>query len=334
MNLIWKYNVSGLSGTPRIIDTPQSSANKGDVRWSPLKSAWYLFHSSTAIIFGYFTFSLSSVLVFITFSGLTLCLGHSLGMHRRLVHKSYECPQWLEYLFVYLGVLVGMAGPYGMSYQHDLRDWAQRKQQCHSYLRHGCSFWKDAWWQLNCDLTLKNPPSFRPEQKLKNDRVYQFLESTWMFQQIPVATLFFYFGGLDWVIWGVSVRITVSLTGHWLVGHCAHNGGERDWHINNAAVQGYNVGFAGFLSMGESWHNNHHAFPESAVLGIYKGQVDLGWKILNILMNLGLAWNVKLPRDLAVRYELKQVTERGLKDELVIIPKQCPLMNQFRSVLK
>lgn len=330
-------NMSQPSGTPRLIDSVHSSANEGTVEWLPLKSVWYLFHSGVAIVGGFYTASLPAVLVFFVLSGLTLCLGHSLGMHRRLIHKSYDCPSWLEYLFVYLGVLVGMAGPYGMVYQHDLRDWAQRKPQCHRFLRHGSSFWKDAWWQLNCDLRLQSPPKFELEKKLKDDKVYQFLERTWMWQQLPVAIVLFYFGGVAWVVWGISARVAVSLTGHWLVGHFAHNGSthngtERDWHINNAAVQGHNVRFAGFLSMGESWHNNHHAYPESAVLGIYKGQIDLGWEVLNRLMNLGLVWNVKLPKDLALRHELEQVTERGLNVDLVIVPKPCPLMNQLRGI--
>jgi len=73
---------------------------------------------------------------FVVMSALTVCLGHSLGMHRRLIHRSYDCPLWLERLFVYCGTLVGMAGPYGMIRQHDIRDWAQRKPHCHPYLAH------------------------------------------------------------------------------------------------------------------------------------------------------------------------------------------------------
>ena len=68
-----------------------------------------------------------SVLVFLASSAVTLCGGHSLGMHRKLIHDSYQCPKWLEYSLVYLGTLVGLAGPYGMVHTHDMRDWAQRQ---------------------------------------------------------------------------------------------------------------------------------------------------------------------------------------------------------------
>ncbi|MFZ2843611.1 hypothetical protein [Psychrobacter sp.] len=92
-----------------------------------------------------------------------------------------------------------------------------------------------------------------------------------------------------------------------MVGHFAHNKGLQDWHIEGAAAQGYNIRFAGFISMGESWHNNHHAYPGSALLGIYKGQSDPGFWVLKVLKYLGLVWNIKLPKSLAYRAELVPV---------------------------
>jgi stearoyl-CoA desaturase (delta-9 desaturase) len=56
--------------------------------------------------------------------------------------------------------------------------------------------------------------------------------------------------------------------------------------------------------MGEAWHNNHHAFPSSARLGIGEGEVDPGWWVLCALRQLGLAWNVKTPELLPHRPNL------------------------------
>ncbi|WP_431685679.1 acyl-CoA desaturase [Hahella sp. NBU794] len=313
-------------GVPRIQETANCCPYTGEVVWAPLKSFWYLGHLLIAIIGGYLTFSLDALLVFVVFTAATLCLGHSLGMHRRLIHGSYECPKWMEYFFVHLGVLVGMAGPLGMVYQHDLRDWAQRKAKCHSYLRHGTGFLTDGWRQLNCDLRLERPPEFSPESAIKDDPVYRFTERTWMWQQLPWALLLYWLGDISWVIWGISVRVAVSVTGHWLIGYFAHNSGERDWHVNGAAVQGHNVRFAGLLTMGESWHNNHHAFPGSAMLGIYKGQSDPGWWVLNRLMNVGLVWNVRLPEHLPVRPELSALTPARADSEAMKEPSTCPLL--------
>jgi Fatty acid desaturase len=193
-------------------------------------------------------------------------------MHRRLIHRSYDCPLWLERLFVYLGTLVGMAGPYGMIRQHDIRDWAQRKPCCHPYLAHRNSILRDGWWQLHCELQLVHPPELGIERRVAEDRFYRFIERTWMAQQLPWAALFFALGGMPWLVWGIAVRMAMSITGHWLVGYFAHNRGPRSWHVEGAGVQGYNVPYCGLITMGEAWHNNHHAFPGSARLGLGEGE--------------------------------------------------------------
>jgi fatty-acid desaturase len=59
--------------------------------------------------------------------------------------------------------------------------------------------------------------------------------------------------------------------------------------------------------MGESYHNNHHAFPGSALIGIEPGQVDPGWWLIKVFAALGLAWNIRTPKDLAPRPELRAI---------------------------
>jgi stearoyl-CoA desaturase (delta-9 desaturase) len=100
------------------------------------------------------------------------------------------------------------------------------------------------------------------------------------------------------------MRVVVSILGHWMIGYFAHNHGHRNWHINNASIQGHNVKFASLLTMGESWHNNHHAFPGSAKLGLESGQWDPGWWVLTLMEKLGIAWDIVLPIHLPNRPEL------------------------------
>jgi fatty-acid desaturase len=283
----------------------------GHVYWSWKKSLWFTGHLLIGLIGGILTISVDTVLLSVAFTVFTACLGHSLGMHRLLIHHSYKCPRWMEYFFVHLGVVFGMAGPFGMIQGHDIRDWAQRHPDCHKYLKHGNGIVKDGWWQLHCDLALDYPPQFVPEQRVGEDKVYQLMEKTWMLQQLPWTILFYLLGGWPWVIWGICVRIPIQLTGHWLVGHFAHNKGSRDWYVKSAGVQGYNIDVAGWITMGEAWHNNHHAFPGSALLGVYKDQPDVGWWVLQALARSGLVWDIKLPRDLPERQELTLLTHRN-----------------------
>lgn len=288
---------------PTIYENSETNAFEGKVIWSPLKSIWVVVMYLFGIYGVLFLSSIGNFLVFLISSAITLCLGHSLGMHRRLIHQSYECPKWLEYLFVHLGVIVGLAGPFGMVRTHDTRDWAQRQLQCHPYFSHQSSFFKDGFWQIHCDIVLKHPPRFK-EESILDTQFYRFMEKTWMLQQLPLALILYFIGGVEWVIWGTCLRVAISVTGHWLIGYFAHNSGHRSWHVKGAGVQGYNIKFCGLITMGECWHNNHHAFLGSAKLGLEKGQSDPGWWVLIILSKIGLVKNLKLVADLEERQEL------------------------------
>jgi len=290
---------------PTMTPTGNSNPVNGRVVWSPLKSLFWFAMAAGGVLAVTRYASLSGLLVFLVSTAVTLCLGHSLGMHRRLIHRSYDCPLWMERFFVYLGTMVGMAGPLGMMRTHDLRDWAQRQPHCHDYFAHRSSFWRDAWWQLHCDIELDHPPRFDAPPELANDRVLMAIERSWMWQQLPWVLVLGALGGVGWVLWGVCLRVVVSLTGHWLVGHFAHRGGHRSWHVDGAGVQGYNVRGCGLITFGEGWHNNHHAFPGSARLGLYEGQADPGWWVLSVLQRLGWVWNVTVPAALPPREVLQ-----------------------------
>ena len=288
-------------GSDRILTEATTDPVEGRVRWKPVKSTWIGSMTLAALVAGPLLFTWDAFAVFVLGSAITLCTGHSVGMHRRLIHNSFECPLWLEYLLVYSGVLVGMAGPFGLMQQHDLRDWAQRQPQCHPYLRHGRGFWTDGFWQLHCDLELKHPPRFQPEPRIADNRFYLWLERTWMWQQLPIALILFTIGGWSWVVWGVAARVSACVTGHWLIGYFAHNEGPMRWCVRGAGVQGHDVPIAALLSMGESWHNNHHAYPGSARIGLDADQPDPGWWFILLLERLGLAWTIKTPATMPAR---------------------------------
>ncbi|MES3024799.1 MAG: acyl-CoA desaturase [Pseudomonadota bacterium] len=284
-----------------------NSVVEGEVRYAAGKSLWFIGMAGAALVGGIMTFSAGAFAVFVGATATVLLFGHSLGSHRKLIHNSYQCPRWLEYLLVYCGVQVGLAGPIGLLRQHELRDFAQRLPTCHDYLRHGGGLWTDAWWQLNCELRLKNAPHIELEARIANNRFYRFLERTWMLQQLPPALLLFAWGGWGFVFWGVCARVTAGVFGHWLIGYFAHNHGGMHYEVQGAAVQGRNIPLTSLLTMGECWHNNHHAFPGSARLGLADGEWDPGWWTLQLMWRAGLVWEIKLPADLASRPEVRPV---------------------------
>jgi len=289
--------------------TPHANAFEGQVKLDPIKCVWVGSMMILGTAGSLLTISISSVSLFCLFTAFTLCFGHSLGMHRRFIHRSYECPRSIEVFFVHLGTIVGLAGPLGMLKTHDLRDWAQRQTHCHDYFSHASIWYKDLYWQLFCSIELNSPPTISAEPEIADDQIMSWMDRNWMLQQLPWALLFFYLGGWSWVFWGICSRVSASIFGHWLIGYFAHNQGQRSWHIEGAAVQGHNIPWTALLTMGENWHNNHHAFPYSAKLGLEHGQWDPGWWALKIMEKLGLVHSLLTPDTMQVRPELVRLSE-------------------------
>jgi len=289
----------------RINSEGHANTSDGKLVWAPAKSLWFTAHLIIWLSLGFTHFSLGAVAAFTALSVLILCGGHSLGMHRKLIHDSFDCPLWLARFGAYLGTLVGLGGPFTMMRAHDLRDWAQRQESCHPFFSQHNSIPRDWWLQTHLRLKLTNGPALVFPEKLTKDWFMIFLQRTVWLQQIPIGFALYYLGGLGWVAWGISGRLVISIIGHWLVGWFAHNHGPRTFHVPTHGVQGHNVPgpmkLFGFITFGECWHNNHHAFPESARLGLHRGEFDPGWWILRGLETLGLVWNLVTPEEIPIQ---------------------------------
>lgn len=294
----------------------RSNAIDGTVRTDHSKVLFMgtMYLGTLVALLGYLD-HLDAIIVFVLGSGLTLLGGHSLGMHRLFIHRAWTTPRWLANSLLYLGTLVGMGGPLTMLATHDLRDWAQRQQHCHDFFAHRRSIRQDFYWQIFCRLDLVSPPSNQLEADYATWRFAHWLERTAHLQQLILALVLFGIGGLPWVLWGVCARVAVSVTGHWLIGYFAHNEPQPNSlrkrlaadriEVRGACTQGFNVPLVSLLCFGENWHNNHHAWPGSARLGVHPGELDPGWWVLQGLQKLGLADNLVTPDTLPARAELE-----------------------------
>lgn len=300
------YKVNSLTQLDR------ASAVEGCVVWDPLRSIWNGAMLIGAVVLGPLYFTWGALMVFLLLSAITLCAGHSVGFHRRLIHRSFECAKWLERTLVWFGTAVGMGGPLWTIRLHDTRDWAQRQTDCHVFLRHGQAMWLDGLVYLHGKLKLARPPGFDPGPGIADDAFYKFLDRTWMLQQIPIGILLFWVGDMPWLVWGIFVRVAACTTMHWFISYFAHTQGPQDWIVDGAVIQAHNVPIMAIPTMGESWHSNHHAFPASARHGLYPGQIDLGWHFVRLLEYLHLAWNVNVPAKLPPRPGISPVSARAL----------------------
>ena len=239
--------------------------------------------------------SLPAVTSLLFFYWVTACLGVTLGYHRLLSHRSFIVPRWLERFFATCGAI---------SCQHGPIDWVGLHRHHHSFsdteVDHHNSkkgfWWSHMGWMFKDVEALKAVPKLSAD--LIKDPYYRFLNKYFLFLQIPIGLSLYAIGqklgvgGWALVLWGIPLRLVVVYHVTWLVNSATHCWGKAPFESGDSSK---NNAWVAALTFGEGWHNNHHAFPNSAKQGLLRGQIDITWEHIKILAKFGLAKKVKLP---------------------------------------
>ena len=239
--------------------------------------------------------STPSIVTLLFFYWLTACLGVTLGYHRLLSHRSFVVPLWLERFFATCGAI---------SCQHGPIDWVGLHRHHHSFsdteVDHHNS--KRGFWYSHMGWMFKDVEALKAVPKLSRDLIkdpyYRFLNKYFLFLQIPIGLSLFAIGeklgvgGWSLVLWGIPLRLVVVYHITWLVNSATHCWGTVAF---DSGDESRNNAWVAALTFGEGWHNNHHAFPNSARQGLFKGQIDLTWEHIKFLARLGFAKKIKLP---------------------------------------
>lgn len=257
-------------------------------------------------------------------------IGVTIGYHRLFTHRSFETPPWLKGVFAVAGSMAmqGAVISWVADHRrhHAFSDKAGDPHSPHLDEGEGVAAVLKGLWHAHMgwlfDRTRTVQARWAPD--LLKDRLV-----VWMNRLFPLWAVLSFVGpallGLaitrSWrgmltaFLWGSLVRIFLLHHVTWSVNSICHFFGKRpfettDYSTNNWALS--------FVSFGESWHNNHHAFPSSAVHGIGRGQFDISARLIGALEQLGLARRVK-------RVTLEQLAAKLDDPALLRLPKRVPL---------
>jgi stearoyl-CoA desaturase (delta-9 desaturase) len=100
-------------------------------------------------------------------------------------------------------------------------------------------------------------------------------------------------GALTAYFWASLVRVALLHHVTWSINSICHTWGERPFVTKDRSV---NVWWLAILSMGESWHNLHHADPTCARHGVDKGQLDSSARLIRWFEKAGWARDVRWPK--------------------------------------
>lgn len=269
----------------------QTSADPS-YRFSVVKVLWLYVMLVPSVALGWYALSWERALAGGVIGLVTLCLGHSVGLHRGVIHGSYETSSWCRNVLIYLGVLAGVGGPISLIHSHHQRDYWQNQPRCPAYFAYDHNVLAD--YYLNLHTSHSAPFPFPEEwESQRQDRFLVWMERTWRLHTLALAALLYVTLGWEWVVVCVCMRVTAGIFGHWSINFITHTRGYMRYTVPGATEEGRNNYLLGVLSFGEGFHNNHHAYPSSARMGHAPSEVDMGWWAIRTFEVLGLVWHVK-----------------------------------------
>jgi len=240
-----------------------------------------------------FRFSWEGLAVALAGHALVESLGTAIAYHRCLSHRSLELAKPVEYLFALIG---------GFAFHGDPLQWVTIHRQHHRYSDHdgdphgahrGLAYSHLLWFDDNFF------PRSSPEEQRRYApdllaqpfyRAYPLIFP--VFGLLVALGMWALFGWEIGILWGAFVRHLFGCHATFSVNSICHAYGFRAYRRNDLST---NCAWLALPTMGESWHNNHHAFPSSARAGLRWWQVDLSWWVICGLRACGLARNVKQP---------------------------------------
>lgn len=200
------------------------------------------------------------------------CLGITVTFHRFLSHSSFQFRyKWMEKLFIILGTLGATGSPLA---------WVAIHKKHHRYSDtdddpHGPHLgWKQ--FVTNYD----NKINYRYVKRYLKDPFHRFLHS----YGVAIIGLYYLLLLVTMGVYGVVFLGLIPQATNIFMGsassYAMHYFGYRNFETGDDSR---NVWWLAFITWGESWHNNHHAKPNSYTFNYKWWEFDISAAVIRLI---------------------------------------------------
>lgn len=232
-------------------------------------------------------------------------MGVTTGFHRLLAHRSFKTNRFIQFLLALAGSLAVQGGPlWWVAHHRAHHAETDTEEDIHSPVTHGMWQAHMGWMMMDEAFNEKGTNS-RDLHKFPEIKMLQRYYVWLLVLQIAglyglgagLAAAFPSLGtsGLQMLVWAFFISTVFTWHVTFMVNSACHRWGARPYDTGDSSTN--NV-FIGILAFGEGWHNNHHFYPNSARHGLRWWQLDVTWWLIRGLAFLGLARDLKLPKEL------------------------------------
>ncbi len=233
-------------------------------------------------------------------------LGVTVGYHRLFTHRTFKAAPSVEVALAVLGSMAGQGGVVSWAALH------RRHHECSDQVGdpHSPNLSGGGWkgrlrglahshflWMHRHDypnIVHYTPDLLKNRALVRVSRAYYWIVVAGILLPALIAGLVYqsWTGALSGLLWGGFVRIFLLEHIVWAINSFLHSYGTKPY---DSREQSRNGGIFALVTLGEAWHNNHHAFPESASFGLDWYRADPGFWLIRLLAAGGLVWDIGLP---------------------------------------
>ncbi|OXM65119.1 acyl-CoA desaturase [Amycolatopsis sp. KNN50.9b] len=250
-------------------------------------------------------------------------LGITIGYHRYFTHGAFRANRPLRIALAIAGSMAAQGPVIGWVADHRRHHaFSDRAGDPHSPWLFGTSpaalakgFWHaHMGWLFGRDRT--NVDRFAPDLAADPDiRAVDRLFPLWVSLSVLLPALIgglatmSWWGALTGFLWAGLARVAFQHHVTWSVNSICHMIGDRPFASRDRSANFWPLAI---LSMGESWHNSHHADPTCARHGVRRGQIDVSARVIWAFERLGWAWQVRWPTEQRLaRLAVKSAPPKG-----------------------
>ncbi|HEY9648783.1 MAG TPA: acyl-CoA desaturase [Chroococcidiopsis sp.] len=219
--------------------------------------------------------------------------------HRLLTHKSYRAPALVLWVGSVIAAAAGQMGPSWWKAHHlTHHQHADQPRDPHSPYTPSQGikgfYWSQGGWLLSKNFFPAKLPS-----DVENDVVLKVIDRLHFLPLVALGVISYFIGGLEY-LGAFFLSTTLLFHGVQTVNSLSHLIGEQPFDTNDYSR---NTGVVAFLTLGEGWHNLHHAFQSSSRHGITirNGRVaylpDPTFTFIKLLERLGIASKLRIPTE-------------------------------------
>ena len=219
------------------------------------------------------------------------------GYHRYFAHRAYSTSRVFQFVLAFLAQ---------SSAQKSVLWWAEKHRNHHLHSdtpldthspRHKGFWFSHVGWMFT-------PRHDQFDPKRVGD-LYKYPELRWLaeYELVPalvLGVLAFLIGGWPGLIVGFVWSTVAVYHGTFAINSVAHVFGRKRYVTGDDSRNNWMLAV---FTMGEGWHNNHHAFQSSVRQGFRWWEWDPTYYLLKALSWTGLIWDLKAPPESVLRNE-------------------------------